>query len=91
MKVAEWSALFYHRLAAEIPDLMASSLPDEYEHYGCTLPGRDLDLFVMGCDDCFASVWFEGNPVCDWSDAGAQDADEAARYIASILRGDKQP
>lgn len=88
MKVAEWSARFYKSLSAEFPNLVPSSEPDEYEHYGCHLPGRDLDLFVMGCDDCFASVWFDGHPVFDRSDAEARDAIDAATYIASILRDD---
>ena len=59
LKVSEWSGLFYQRLVVDFPDLKFSNAPDEYENYSCTLQGKDLDLFVMGCDDCFMAVWFE--------------------------------
>jgi hypothetical protein len=85
LKVLEFTNLLHQRLVAEFPDLVVSEA-DEYENYNFTLPGKDLDLFAMGCDDCFATVWFNGHPVCDYSDAGPEDADDAATYVASALR-----
>ena len=92
LKVSEWSGLFYQRLVVDFPDLKFSNAPDEYENYSCTLQGKDLDLFVMGCDDCFMAVWFDGSPVCDYSQAEEcpsvceADAENAATYIATLLR-----
>jgi len=86
LKVSEFSNRFYQRLAAEFPDLLVAG-PDEYEHYNFTVPGKDLDLFVMGCDDCFATVWLDGHPVCDYSDPGPEDVDDAATHTMSSLRG----
>lgn len=90
--MSEWSALFYQQLVVDFPDLRYSQAPDEYENFTSTLHGKDIDLFVMGCDDCFMAVWFEGSPVCDYSQAEenssicAAGAEDAATYIATRLR-----
>ncbi|HLJ84874.1 MAG TPA: hypothetical protein VKT51_11935 [Candidatus Eremiobacteraceae bacterium] len=81
MTLSDWSSLFFARLGEKTKGFAAPSGPDEDGHYATKLNGKDL--FVMGCDDCFATVWFEGSPVCDYSNASATDAKEAALFIAS--------
>jgi hypothetical protein len=85
LKVSEWSRLFYQQLLVNFPELVVADMPDEYENYTCALPGRELDLIVFGCDDCFATVWFDGSPVCDYSDATPEDAIEAATWVATLF------
>jgi hypothetical protein len=85
MTTSEWSRLFYQRLLVNFPELIAADTPDEYGHYTCVMPRKELDLFVMGCDDCFAAVWFNESPVCDYSDATREDAIEAATWVATLI------
>ncbi len=84
MTVSDWSALFFARLSERRPGLAAPSGPDEDGHYTSELNGKAIS--VMGCDDCFATVWLEGSPVCDYSNATAADAEEAALFVATSAK-----
>jgi hypothetical protein len=84
MTVAEWSKRFFEVLERELGITI-----DRYESesHPC---GRidDAEVRIVGCDDCFMSVWYEGagsGPILD-EEPTIETAGLAATDTAEIIR-----